>query len=337
MSGDVLGNAALHESGASPTARRPGRRADRHLFARHDTLRIAVSRAGLRRPNSPGTSATNRTTRTAVSLRRVCIAIPRELETIVRKANRRGFDSALRMRLRNWPTTCAASWNIVRFWQSRPRSAIGRPNGPRRHRTIVTAGAVMLCLAVAALSVSTVLISRERAAAVRQQHIAQKQRETAEQNLKVAREAVHQLLTRDRRDAFEGPRLPHDALLRDALDLPLESLQAKSNVTAVPSRSGVGIRPRRTQQRASRTRFPRRSGLSRSHRNLRGNWNPKTRSAPTRVLSSSTAGRLWRRCCGRANEHPRLPTQPGPPASKFRIRVILQPGLLNDAKPERVY
>jgi len=120
-------------------------------------------------------------------LRRVRRSIPQELETIVGKAMSKNPED-------RYATAQDLADDLRRYIEDRPIQA--RPPSlldlsakwARRHRSSVAAVAVLLVLAMAGLSVSTILISRERAEAVRQ-------RDAAHANLRVAGEVVDRMLT----------------------------------------------------------------------------------------------------------------------------------------------
>jgi len=99
----------------------------------------------------------------------------------------------------------------------------------RRHRTLVAAAATLLMIAVAGLSVGTVLLSQANARTERQRRLAQANFQTAEANFRKAREAVDEYFTKVseskllnvpglqplRKDLLESARKYYDQFLRD--------------------------------------------------------------------------------------------------------------------------
>ena len=99
----------------------------------------------------------------------------------------------------------------------------------RRHRTLVAAAATLLMIAVAGLSVGTVLLSQANARTERQRRLAQANFQTAEANFRKAREAVDEYFTKVseskllnvpglqplRKDLLESARKYYEQFLRD--------------------------------------------------------------------------------------------------------------------------
>jgi eukaryotic-like serine/threonine-protein kinase len=120
-------------------------------------------------------------------LRRVRRSVPQELETIVSKAMAKNPED-------RYATAHELAEDLRRYLEDRP--ILAKPPSmvdlaakwARRHRSAVAAAAILLVLSVAGLSVSTVLIARERAKALRQ-------RDVAQANLQVASEVVDRMLT----------------------------------------------------------------------------------------------------------------------------------------------
>lgn len=120
-------------------------------------------------------------------LRRVRRSIPQELETIVGKAMAKNPED-------RYGTAQELADDLRRYVEDRP--ILARPPSlldlaskwARRHRAAVAAAAILLVVGLAGSLVSTVLIARERAEAVRQ-------RDAARANLKVASEVVDRMLT----------------------------------------------------------------------------------------------------------------------------------------------
>jgi serine/threonine protein kinase/tetratricopeptide (TPR) repeat protein len=126
-------------------------------------------------------------------LRKVRGAVPRELETIVTKALSKNPEQ-------RYASAQRLADDLRRFLEDRPILAkpptvvdrVGK--WARRHRTVVSAAAALLVMAVVGLSVSMVLIARERSEAWRQRDLAVVQHAAAEENLQLARETVDRLL-----------------------------------------------------------------------------------------------------------------------------------------------
>jgi tetratricopeptide (TPR) repeat protein len=114
-------------------------------------------------------------------------AVPRDLETVVRKAMAREPSE-------RYATAKELADDLRRFLESRPIAA--RPPSltdrvakwARRHSTAVVTAAVFLVLVVIGLGASTLLVNRERAEAVRQRDEARRQQE-------FARRAVDEMYT----------------------------------------------------------------------------------------------------------------------------------------------
>jgi len=99
----------------------------------------------------------------------------------------------------------------------------------RRHRTLVAAAATLLMIAVAGLSVGTVLLGQANARTERQRRLAEANFQKAEDNFRKAREAVDEYFTKVseskllnvpglqplRRDLLESARKYYDQFLRD--------------------------------------------------------------------------------------------------------------------------
>jgi len=127
-------------------------------------------------------------------LRRVRRNIPQELETIVGKAMAKNPED-------RYASAQELSDDLRRYLEDRP--ILARPPSlvdlgakwARRHRPWVAAAAVLLVLAIVGLSVSTILIARERAEVVRERAEALRQRDAARANLKMASEVVDRMLT----------------------------------------------------------------------------------------------------------------------------------------------
>jgi serine/threonine-protein kinase len=101
-----------------------------------------------------------------------------------------------------YPTPKAMADDLDRWMADEPVSAYPEPalarlaRWGRRHRTLVTAIALLLMTAVAGLSVGTVLLSQANARTERQRRLAQANFETAEANFRKAREAVDEYFTK---------------------------------------------------------------------------------------------------------------------------------------------
>lgn len=147
-------------------------------------------------------------------LRRVNDAIPRELEVIVGKAMAKNTGD-------RYGTARDLADDLRRFLEDKPIRA--RPptladrtaKWSRRHRSVVVTSLVLLVLSVVGLSISTILIARERREALHQRDIAKEQRASAEANLQRAREALDRMLTRVA--AVDPASVPDSEKLRLAL------------------------------------------------------------------------------------------------------------------------
>lgn len=162
-------------------------------------------------------------------LRRVRGEIPRELETIVTKA-------VAKEPPERYGAVRDLGEDLQRFLDDRP--ILARPptrldraaKWSRRHRTLVASAALLLVLSTAALSVGTVLITWQRAEAIRQRDRAQEQWARAEENFGLARDAVDRMLTRVAGTELSGdPHLERvrQALLGDALSFHRRMLTQK--------------------------------------------------------------------------------------------------------------
>lgn len=166
-------------------------------------------------------------------LRRVNRAIPKELETIVGKAmaknpgDRYGSAQELADDLRRF----LGDKPIL----AKPPTLLDRTaKWSRRHRSVVAAGLVLLVTSVLGLSVSIVLIARERAEALRSGRDAQEHRQRAEENLQKAREAVDRMLTHV--SAVDLANVPNTERLRLALQRDsLEVTKALADKSPEPS------------------------------------------------------------------------------------------------------
>lgn len=153
-------------------------------------------------------------------LRRVNHAIPRELETIVGKAMAKNPHE-------RYGTAQEMADDLRRFLEDKPILATPptlldrAAKWSRRHRSVVAAAMVVLLLSVAGLAVSTILIARERAAALRDRDAATEQTRLANKNLKAAYEVVDRMLVdlsaSDPAGATDAEKL-RLTLLQEALD-----------------------------------------------------------------------------------------------------------------------
>lgn len=134
-------------------------------------------------------------------LRRLDPTIPGELETIVGKAIAKNPGD-------RYGTAQELADDLRRFLEDKP--ILAKPPGlleraakwSRRHRSLVATAVVLLIMSVAGLSVSTILIARERANAMREREkamrerdAAREQRQLAEVNLEIAQQVVDRMLT----------------------------------------------------------------------------------------------------------------------------------------------
>ncbi|MBN2445818.1 MAG: serine/threonine protein kinase, partial [Phycisphaerae bacterium] len=172
--------------------------------------------------------------------RRINHAIPVELETIVLKAISKDTKE-------RYETAQHLADDLQRFLTDRPIHA--RPPSltmraakwARRHRTVVASAAILMVMAVIALSVSTVLIWRAREDAIRQWSVAQAQHARAEANFQLARDSLDLMLTRVAATELGGePQMEkvRQALLEDALQFHEQFFRQKADAPTVRAEAG---------------------------------------------------------------------------------------------------
>ncbi|MBN1511774.1 MAG: serine/threonine protein kinase, partial [Phycisphaerae bacterium] len=172
--------------------------------------------------------------------RRIDRAIPPELNTIILKALSKNADD-------RYETAQHMADDLGRFLADKPIRAT-QPSilkraakWSRRHRTVVASAAVLLVVALVALSVSTVLIWRERAEAIRQRDAAQSQYARAEANFRLACDSLDQMLTRVATAELGGePQMEkvRQALLEDAIQFHEQFFRRKADDPTVRAEAG---------------------------------------------------------------------------------------------------
>ncbi len=143
--------------------------------------------------------------------RQVNAAVPRELETIVHKA-------LAKAPAERYATAQELADDLRRFLDDKPIRA-RRPSlwerarrWLRRHQGLAAATVVVLAVAVVALAVSTVLVTRQRDVAEANQKEAAAQHRRAEENLRLALKAMDDIVLPVLLDLLPGdPRLEKDA------------------------------------------------------------------------------------------------------------------------------
>ncbi len=172
--------------------------------------------------------------------RRINRAIPLELQTIILKALSKNVND-------RYETAQHMADDLERFLADEPiratqPSLIKRAaKWSRRHRAVVASAAGLMVVLVIALSVSTVLIWRERAEAIEQRNVAQAQYARAEANFRLARDSLDQMLTRVAAVELGGEsqmEKVRQALLEDALQFHEQFFCQKVEATSVRADAG---------------------------------------------------------------------------------------------------
>ncbi len=178
--------------------------------------------------------------------RRLNDAIPTDLETIVLKATAKEPGD-------RYASAEELAEDLGRFLENKPIQAkpptlLDRATKwCRRHRSVVVAAVALLVMAVAGLTVSTVLVWREQgrteealAQAQASFQIADRQRKRAEENFQHARDAVDRMLTEAAEKLANVPHMEQvrRALLEDALEFYQGFLEERSDDPAVRHETG---------------------------------------------------------------------------------------------------
>ncbi|MBV8232796.1 MAG: serine/threonine protein kinase [Planctomycetaceae bacterium] len=140
--------------------------------------------------------------------------VPRALDAICRKA------MALKAEDR-YATALELADDLERWLADEPVTAYREPlavrlaRWGRRHRTLVAGATALLVMAAAAMTVTTVLVERQKAEVVRQKILADQQHALAETNFRLAHDAVDRMLTQV--GAVELSDVPHMERVRRSL------------------------------------------------------------------------------------------------------------------------